>query len=99
MRDFAPFGFVAHAPYLPVVPPNSPAWTAAELLDLARRRPGALTYSTGNASRYIASATLARMAGVEMVNVPFRGGPEALTDVAAARIDSTLTDFAAGIAQ
>ena len=39
------------------------------------------------------------MAGVEMTAVPYRGGPEALTDVIAGRIDSTFTDYPAGIAQ
>jgi tripartite-type tricarboxylate transporter receptor subunit TctC len=47
----------------------------------------------------MASATLAHMAGVEMTQVPYRGGPEALTDVMAGRIDSTFTDIPAGLAQ
>ena len=42
---------------------------------------------------------MARMAGVEMTAVPYRGGPEALTDVIAGRIDSTFTDFPAGMPQ
>jgi tripartite-type tricarboxylate transporter receptor subunit TctC len=42
---------------------------------------------------------MARMAGVEMTAVPYRGGPEALTDVIAGRIDSTFTDYPAGMPQ
>ncbi|MBV1798251.1 tripartite tricarboxylate transporter substrate binding protein [Siccirubricoccus sp. G192] len=99
LRDFAPIGFVSETAYILVVPANHPARDLRGLIELAKRRPGELTYSHGNSSAHIASATLARMAGVEMEAVPYRGGPEALTDVIAGRIDSTFTDFAAGMPQ
>jgi tripartite-type tricarboxylate transporter receptor subunit TctC len=99
LRDFAPIGFVSETAYILVVSANHPARNLRGLIELARLRPGQLTYSHGNSSAHIASATLARMAGVEMTAVPYRGGPEALTDVIAGRIDSTFTDFAAGMPQ
>jgi tripartite-type tricarboxylate transporter receptor subunit TctC len=99
MRDFTHLGFLAEAPYLLVVPNSSPARNMAEFIALARSRPGELTYSHGNASALIGSELLSRMAGVRMLAVPSRGGPEALTEVLAGRIDSTLTDFASGLAQ
>lgn len=99
MRDFTQLGFLAEAPYLLVVPNSSPARNMAEFIALARSRPGELTFSHGNASSLIGSELLNRMAGLRMLAVPSRGGPEALTEVLAGRIDSTLTDFAAGLAQ
>ncbi len=99
LRDFTPIGFVSETAYILVVPANHPAKDLRGLIELAKQRPGQLTYSHGNSSAHIASATLARMAGVEMTAVPYRGGPEALTDVIAGRIDSTFTDFAAGMPQ
>ena len=99
IRDFTHAAFLAEAPYLLVVPPTSPARTVAELLELARRRPGELTFSHGNASALIGSQQMNSMAGVRMLPVPVRGGPEALTEVMAGRIDSTLTDLVAGLAQ
>lgn len=99
IRDFAHLGFLAEAPYILVVPPTSPARNVAELIALARARPGELTFSHGNASALIGSERLNRMVGVRMLAVPSRGGPEALTEVLAGRIDSTLTDFASGLAQ
>ena len=99
VRDFTQMGFLAEAPYLLVVPNSSPARNVAELLELARRRPGELTFSHGNASALIGSQLMNRMGGVRMLAVPSRGGPEALTEVLAGRIDSTLTDFASGLAQ
>jgi len=97
IRDFAPIGYVAETAYVLVVPAASPARDLRGFLDLARASRTPLTYSHGNSSALIASATLARMAGVEMTAVPYRGGPEALTDVVAGRVDSTFTDFAAGM--
>ncbi|MBC7433854.1 MAG: hypothetical protein H7345_17485, partial [Rubritepida sp.] len=89
-------------------PPLRPAWRfRADRLGggsplharSARERPDALTFSHGNSSALIASEMLNRMAGVRMTAVPYRGGPEALTDVLAGRIDSTFTDLANGLAQ
>ena len=99
LRDFAPVGFLAQTGYILVVNAASPAADLRGLIALARARPGQLTYSHGNSSAHIASATLCRLAGVEMTAVPYRGGPEALTDVIAGRIDSTFTDLAAGMPQ
>ena len=97
LKDFAPIGFIAETAYILVVPASSLAKDLRGLIELAKRQP--LTFSHGNSSALIASATLARLAGVEMTAVPYRGGPEALTDVIAGRIDSTFTDFAAGMPQ
>ncbi len=99
LKDFEPIGFIAETAYILVVNASHPARDLRGLLDLARQRPGQLTYSHGNSSAHIASATMARMAGVQMEAVPYRGGPEALTDVIAGRIDSTFTDFPAGMPQ
>ncbi len=99
LKDFASIGYVADNPYVLAVKADHPARDLRGLIELARASPGKLTYSTGNSSSHIASATLASMAGVEMTNIPYRGGPEALTDVMAGRIDSTFTDIPAGLAQ
>lgn len=99
IHDFAPIGYLAETAYLLAVPADHPARDLRGLIALARERPGQLTFSYGNQSAHIASATLARMAGVEMTGIPYRGGPEALTDVIAGRIDSTFTDIPAGLPQ
>ena len=99
LKDFAPVGYVADNPYVLAVKADHAAKDLRGLLELARLQPGKMTYSTGNSSSHMASATMASMAGVEMTNIPYRGGPEALTDVIAGRIDCTFTDIPAGMAQ
>lgn len=99
LRDFAPVGFLAETSYILVVNAAAGIADLRGLIERARERPGQLTYSHGNSSAHIASATMCRLAGVDMVPVPYRGGPEALTDVVAGRVDSTFTDLAAGLPQ
>jgi tripartite-type tricarboxylate transporter receptor subunit TctC len=99
IKDFAPIGFLAETAYILVVRADHPARDLRGLIELAKQKRGELTFSYGNQSAHIASATLARMAGVEMTGIPYRGGPEALTDVIAGRIDSTFTDIPAGLPQ
>jgi tripartite-type tricarboxylate transporter receptor subunit TctC len=99
VRDFTHIGAIAEAPYLLVVPASSPDTNLAQFLERARARPGELTFSHGNASALIMTEVMARRAGVRLNAVPYRGGAEALTDVAAGRIDCTFTDFANGLAQ
>lgn len=99
VRDFTHVGAVAEAPYLFVVPAQTPDADFAAFLERARSRPGELNFSYGNASSLIMTEVLARQAGVRLTGVPYRGGAEALSDVVAGRIDCTFTDFANGLAQ
>lgn len=99
VRDFTHIGAIAEAPYLLVVPTQSPDMTLAQFFDRARARAGELTFSHGNASSLIMTEVMARRAGVRLTAVPYRGGAEALNEVAAGRVDCTFTDFANGLAQ
>jgi tripartite-type tricarboxylate transporter receptor subunit TctC len=99
VRDFTHIGAIAEAPYLLVTPGGGPDATLAQFFERARARPGELTFSHGNASALIMTEVMARRAGLRLTAVPYRGGAEALTEVAAGRIDCTFTDFANGLAQ
>lgn len=99
VRDFTHIGAIAEAPYLLVVPTTSPDTNLAQFLERARARPGELTFSHGNASSLIMTEVMARRAGARLTAVPYRGGAEALNEVAAGRVDCTFTDFANGLAQ
>jgi tripartite-type tricarboxylate transporter receptor subunit TctC len=99
VMDFAHVGALAEAPYLFVVQSNAPDSDLRGFFDRARQSREGLTYSYGNASSQIMTEVLARAAGARLTGVPYRGGAEALTDVAAGRIDCTFTDMANGLAQ
>ncbi len=72
-----------------VVHPSVPATTLAELLALARRDPGRLTYANagnGTAS-HIPAEIMKSMTGTDILSVPYRGVAEAVTDLLAGRVD------------
>ena len=89
-RDFAPISLVANLPFVLFVNPNVPARNVAELIALAKARPGQLTYATsgnGTTSHLITMMFARAAGGLELTHVPYRGGAPALTDLLAGRID------------
>lgn len=70
---------MAKAPNLAVVHPSLPVTSVKQLIALAKSRPGEITYGSGGvgASTHLAGASLASMAKVKMIHVPFKGGAPA----------------------
>jgi tripartite-type tricarboxylate transporter receptor subunit TctC len=89
MRDVPPVAMVAVAPNLLVTRSSFPAKSLAELVALAREKPGQLTYSSaGNGtSGHLAAELLKHMARIDMRHVPYKSGPEAVTGVLSGDVD------------
>lgn len=85
VADFAPVALVAIQPNILVVNPAVPATSVAELIALAKARPGQLNYASSGsgAAAHLAGELFKTMAGVQMVHVPYKGAQPALTDVIA----------------
>jgi Tripartite tricarboxylate transporter family receptor len=85
MRDVPPVSMIAVAPNLLVVNASLPVRTLADLVALAREKPGQLTYSSaGNGtSGHLAAELLKTMAHIDIRHVPYKSGPEAVTGVLA----------------
>ena len=83
VKDFAGVSQVAAVPMVMIVPPDFPAKTLKEFLAMAKDKPGQLNFSSaGVASTSFLSAEIMRQnANVNMVHVPFKGAPEAVTSV------------------
>jgi tripartite-type tricarboxylate transporter receptor subunit TctC len=88
LRDFAPVTLLATSPSVLVVHPSVPARSVADLIKLARAKPGALSYSsTGSGSpTHFAGELFKNQGKVDMLHVPYRGGGEALTAVIAGEV-------------
>jgi len=87
-KSFAPVSHVASATFFLVVNPALPANNLAELLALARAKPGALNYGSlgpGSAPHLI-TEMFKRAAGIDLVHVPYKGEPLALADLLSDRI-------------
>ena len=88
VKSFTPVMMLASGPLVLVANPSFPASSVKALIDLAKAKPGSITYAisgTGGINHF-AGALLARTAGVQLVNVPYKGGPQALTDVIAGQV-------------
>ena len=83
MRDVPPVAMVAIAPNLLVVNTSLPVKSVKELVQLARDKPGQITYSSAGAgtSGFLAAEQLKKSAGLNMTHVPYKSGPEAVTGV------------------
>ena len=83
LRDFVPVSLVCIGPFLLITHPSVPAKTVKDLLALAKAEPGKLNYaSAGNgAANHLAMEMLKNMAGVNITHIPYKGAPQAITDV------------------
>jgi len=95
LKDFAPISLTHITPRVLVVGPSLPAKDIAELIALAKRKPGALTYgSAGNgSSSHLSGALFETLAGVDMMHVPYKGSAPLLTDILAGRVDMTFDSY------
>ena len=87
IRDFAPVSRIATGAYMLVVSPGFPPKTIAELVSLAKSKPGYVNYASagvGNAT-HLLGELVASMANIQMTHVPYKGGTPALVDVMAGR--------------
>ncbi|MFP3754847.1 MULTISPECIES: tripartite tricarboxylate transporter substrate binding protein [Cupriavidus] len=87
-RDFRAIGGFGMIPNVIAVPAASSAQTLKALLDEARAHPDKLTYASAGVgtSNHLAGALLAQSAGVQITHVPYKGQPEALTDLLGGRV-------------
>jgi len=88
-KELAPIAPVAVSPFVLVGKPGLPAANTAELLALARKQPGKLTYGTDGfgTSLHLTAAMITATAGVDILHVPYKSGPQVLTDVAGGQVD------------
>jgi tripartite-type tricarboxylate transporter receptor subunit TctC len=95
VKDFVPIALTHITPRVLVVGSSVPAHSIAELIALAKSKPGGLTFgSAGNGSTgHLSGALFESMAGVEMVHIPYKGSAPLLTDMLAGRIDMTFDSY------
>jgi tripartite-type tricarboxylate transporter receptor subunit TctC len=93
--DFVPLALVVISPYVLVVNPSLPVQSVAELVRLAKERPGQLSFASAGAGtpHHLFSELLKSMTGVEMTHVPYRGSIPALTDVAGGHVQLMFCDI------
>jgi tripartite-type tricarboxylate transporter receptor subunit TctC len=88
-KDFSPIALIARAPSLLVAHPSVKATNAAELIALAKAQPGKLNFAIGGtgSSLHLAGDMLKSMAGIDIMNVNYKGTAPALNDVLAGHVE------------
>jgi len=101
IRDFAPVSMTGVFPNLLVVNNQLPVKTVPELIALARKEPGKLTFASSGqgTSLHLSGEMFKVMAGVDMVHVPYKGGGPALQDVMGGQVHMTFGNMPTVIAQ
>lgn len=96
LRDFAPVSLISMGPFVLMAHPSVPAKSIRELIALAKAQPGKLNYaSAGNGvANHLAGELFKQMAGVDIVHVPYKGAPQAVTDVLAGHMQLMFNSIA-----
>jgi tripartite-type tricarboxylate transporter receptor subunit TctC len=97
IADFSPVTLICSFPFFMCVPNSSPAKSVQEFVAYAEEKGGKLTFATPGPGTppHMAGELFKRMAGIEMLHVPYRGAGASYTDLIAGRID---LQFASGVA-
>ena len=97
-KDFVPIAMTSTVAFILVINPSLPVNSMADLVKYAKEHPGQLTYgSTGiGATPHLAFEMLQRMTGIKLNHVPYRGMPQATSDVVAGHIQMVFTDPTVG---
>lgn len=88
-KDFTPLATVAVGPFVLIGRKDLPVASTAELVALARSQPGKLTIGTDGigTSLHITSELIQQRAGMRFLHVPYKSGPQVLTDVGGGQVD------------
>jgi tripartite-type tricarboxylate transporter receptor subunit TctC len=97
VKDFTPIARTGDLPFMLVIHPDIPANSVAELIALAKKEPGKYSYASGSSSAIVSGATFARLAGIDLLHVPYKSSPPALTDVIAGRVSMMFIDVPTGL--
>ncbi len=96
---FVPVGYQGSVPLIVAVNNDVPAKTLREFIDLAKAKPGQVTFASASTSQLVSGEMLASMAGVQMTNVPYKSGPAAMTDLIGGQVMMFSADFAVTLPQ
>lgn len=96
LRDLAPITLVSRIPNVLTIHPGVQANTLTEFLALARSQPGKLYYGTSGrgTADHLIGVMFTSMAGIEMIDVAYKGSPQMLTDVMGGQLHATFNSLA-----
>ena len=99
VKDFAPLSGLGKGGQVLVVPASSPYQSVGELVAYAKANPGKLSFGSGSSSSRVAGELLKQLANVDILHVPYKSNPLAITDLLGGQINLMITDVSTGVPQ
>jgi tripartite-type tricarboxylate transporter receptor subunit TctC len=99
VKDFAPITGLGKGGQVLVVRADAPYRNVADLIEAARKTPGKITFGSGSSSSRVAGELFQQMANVQLLHVPYKSNPMAITDLLGGQIDMMITDTSTGVPQ
>jgi tripartite-type tricarboxylate transporter receptor subunit TctC len=99
VKDFVPLTGLGKGGQVLVVNAASPYKSVADVLAAARKSPGKLSFGSGSSSSRVAGEMLKQLSGTDLLHVPYKSNPLAITDLLGGQIDLMITDTATGVPQ
>ncbi len=97
IKDFTPIVRVGELPFALAINPKIPAQTLQEFIDYAKKTPGKLAYATPNSTSLVAMETIKNIAGLDIVGVPYKASPQAMTDLISGEVQVYVVDLGSGM--
>lgn len=97
VAGFAPIAPTGIFNYFLVVNPELPIKSVADLVAYAKANPGKLSYAGGSSTSIVMAETFAKGTGIDILKVPYRSNPPALTDLIAGRISMMFVDMSSAV--
>jgi tripartite-type tricarboxylate transporter receptor subunit TctC len=94
-RDFAPIGLIGSYQQILVTHPSLPVHNISDLIALARKEPGKITYATAGvgSGSHVSTELFAMMAGVKLTHIPYRGTGALQGDLVGGHVDMAISTF------
>jgi tripartite-type tricarboxylate transporter receptor subunit TctC len=97
VKDFVPVTGLGKGGQVLVVKAESPYKSVADLIAKARKEPGKLSFGSGSSSSRVAGEMFKQLTRTDILHVPYKSNPNALTDLLGGQIDFMITDTATGV--
>lgn len=99
VKDFVPLTGLGKGGQVLVVNANSPFHSVKDLLDYAKKNPEKLSFGSGSSSSRMAGEMLKQLGNVDILHVPYKSNPLAITDLMGGQINLMITDVSTGVPQ
>lgn len=99
VKDFTPIGKIGETGFILMVQADFPAKDMKEFIAYAKAHPGKLAYGHGSSGSLVSAAMLAQMAGIDVLSVPYKSIPPALTDLLGGNLQFAFADVGNAVSQ